>query len=239
MTRILLIALTILGVSLASAATAANRSTQTWEAVWEGGDCVFDLVFERDGFDGVADARRGCGKLLRKARSFQYPTPDRSVLVLFSRKKGRGRPLAIFSRLAEGEMQATVGKSAVAIRLVDQTNLRDLTLGAKDQTRQATCLTYANSAACAQMSDVENPPIPAYGTMKLKALANMKIFPFSGGKGIAVPGSLAKGQCYIFKQCERAFNSTFDWCEFALEDGSLSGWVLRRDADHIYLRPDC
>ena len=219
--------------------SAANRSTETWDATWPGGSCTIDLTFERDGFDGEADPRRKCGKLLRKARSFQYPTPARNTLVLFSRKKGRGKPLVILSRSDPATLQGVIKDQPVIFRLTAQSNLRGINLDVPRQGNAATCLTYANNQACVVTQDLENPAIPAFDAIEMQVLKRLKIYPFSGGKGIPEDDKLERGSCQIVKKCETAFNSTEDWCEVELEAGGITGWVLRRDDQQVFLRTGC
>ncbi len=86
---------------------------------------------------------------------------------------------------------------------------------------------------------MKNPSIPAFQTIRMKALAPQPIYPFSGGKGIAKSEKVTRGSCLEVKKCERAFNSSEDWCEMVLSDGFFTGWVKRQDTDWVYLRQGC
>ena len=88
-------------------------------------------------------------------------------------------------------------------------------------------------------SELKNPKIRFGDPIDMLALANQKIYPFSGGKGFPKDERMQAGACYQVKKCERAFGSDEDWCEVVLEDGFFTGWVKRMDDDQVYLSKGC
>jgi hypothetical protein len=221
------------------AAQAGTQIKETWDAKWAGQKCTLVLSYDKAKLAGPVKVKNGCGKALRRVKSFVYTDAKRSQMILFTKKNARGAPVGSFDKAGKKSYKGMIGDgtSAKMFRSAISTVTVSVGLNASSGgTGSQDCIRYANRQKCARDADLKNPKIPTFKTIEMQALANQSIFPFSGGNGFARDESVVKGASVTVKKCERAFNSDEDWCEVVLSDGFFTGWVKRMDSGKVYLR---
>jgi len=248
------IIISLLAVFIALPAFSGTRVKETWQADRSGGSCKLTMNYTMEKLSGQVSTAAGCNAPLRKAKSFAYTDGSRTHMVLFARKNLKGKTLATFSgsgnnmqgnastgdavRMFKSSSSSTSTSASVNINITTNSGNGGGTGGVK--VAKAGCITYANrKKTCASAADVQNPKIPVFQTIRMKVLANQKMYPFSGGKGIARDESVKKGSCRKVRKCEQAFNSNEMWCEIAYPDSLMTGWVKRMDDKYVYLRKGC
>lgn len=235
--------ITALFFGILAPVNAATQVTETWEVDWDGGSCIFVFNYDKAEMAGPVRVQKPCGGLLRKVKSFVYTDSKRRELILFNRKNARGDPVAIFEKSGRNEMDGYAGDGEPVSMFNTSSSTMSVNSGLSSQgsasSGSADCIVYADSGSCVNSADRKNPKIPTFKKINMRALAGQSIYPFSGGKGFAKDESADGGACYEVKKCERAFNSSEDWCEIVLSDGFFTGWVKRMDDEQVYLRKGC
>lgn len=228
-------------------AQAGTRIKETWDVKWAGQKCTLVLSYDKAKQAGSVKVRPGCGKTLRKVKSFVYTDEAHNQMILFSKKKARGAMIGNFDKVSQKRFKGIIGdgisagmfRSEISTVTVTTGTTINSETGTNSDTDTQDCIRYANRQKCARNVDLKNPNIPTFQTIKMKALADQSIFPFSGGHGFAKDETVVKGACLVVKRCEKAFNSKDDWCEVVLSDGFFTGWVKRMDTSKVYLRESC
>jgi hypothetical protein len=228
--------LTVFALLGAGAAEAANDTRETWQAAWGGGTCTLTLTYDLADLQGRVRVGRPCGGELVAAKSFVYTDDSRSQMILFARPGARGAMIGSFEATGQGRMQGLIADGVPAEIVLTERSSTGITIGGTAST--GACIRYADGG-CARSADLKNPDIRFGQPAQMRALGQLTIFPFSGGKGFAKDEVVAPGQCRMVKKCETAFGTTEDWCEVILEDGFFTGWVRRQDANFVYLRTGC
>ncbi|NOX73182.1 MAG: hypothetical protein GXP03_06035 [Alphaproteobacteria bacterium] len=229
----------ILSLATGMAAQAGTQIKETWDAKWAGQKCTLVLSYDKAKLAGPVKVRGGCGKALRKVKSFVYTDAAHSQLILFSKKNARGAMIGSFDKAGKKSFKGMIGDGTSAKMFRTAISTVTVSVGvtaSSGSTGTQDCIRYANRQKCAGAADLINPNIPTFKTIEMQALADQSIFPFSGGNGFAKDESVVKGARVVVKRCERAFNSNEDWCEMVLSDGFFTGWIKRMDTGKVYLR---
>ncbi len=228
-------------LNMATVARAANQTKETWQVSWDGGKCTIVLDYDAATLMGTVKRKNGCGKLMRKVKSFVYTDESRAEMILFTRRKAKGPMLGSFDKTGKNTMDGMIGDGEPATMFKSASSSVTINLGGNATTDDsgANCVRYANNRSCAIAQDLKDPSIPTFQTMRVEILADQPTFPFSGGRGIAGNESVANGSCREIKKCEKAFNSNEHWCEVVLDGGFFTAWIKRQDDDWVYLRKGC
>jgi len=236
-------------LAIASSAWSGTRVKETWRASWAGGKCTLVLKYDLDLLQGSAKPRGFCAKLMKGVKSLVYTDETRSQMMMFGRPGAQGPLLGAFDKTGTNNMAGTFGDGESVSLFKSSSSSFGINVGTGAISGTGTaipvapveggCVRYKDSRGCVIAQDKKDPKIPAFQTIRLRALGDQSIFPFSGGQGIAKDESVAGGSCVVVKRCEKAFNSNEHWCEIVLSDGFFTGWVKRQDDDWVYLRHGC
>jgi len=224
-------------------ANAANRTKETWNVKWAGGRCT--LVLSYDNADMAGNVRvKKCARTLRKVRSFAYVDDAKSEMILFSRPGAKGDIIADFAEAGRNRMHGLIGDGVEAKMFMSASSSVTVNGGSSFTAGSggsggASCVQYADRSGCADRVDKKNPRVPTFETISMLSMSRLKIYPFSGGSGIAKSDVVPAGSCIKVKKCEAAFGGKGDWCEIVLPDGFFTGWVKRQDSDFVYLQKGC
>ncbi|GEM_PF-1815536 len=227
---------------MTSGAVAGTTTVETWATTQPGGNpCILTVTLPATtAANGSVSAGSRCKGALKKVDTIAYVGGKKRDIILQD-TSGSTRTLVTLRRKKNKLVGTQSGGAKLTFALtttVTTTSSVAVTSGSGTGTKQK-CLSYVGNNRCVRATDARNPLIPAFQTIEMKFLTRQNIFPFSGGSGFAKDEKAKKGSCYKVKKCERAFNSTEDWCEIVLSDGFFTGWVKRADANTVYMRSGC
>lgn len=229
----------------------------TWELLAESGGCTVTLVPEMvdDGIFFVDRGEADCGPDIGRITGYAL-NDEGGEIVFYSTLEGVDL-VGQMSREAEGLYRGTLrngmvvrmehksGPKGIADPRTGLTTGEDIAPAFADNGEESAppsaevpeetappgnCQTYAGGRSCAETEDLGPPE---NGQLQTLTRMNLRDSASAGGAKL---GQAEAGTCFTVSLCDSDAEGRL-WC--SVSTGSLSGWVLKQDAETVYSRNSC